>query len=45
MTASAGKHLQTMTASHDNADTLLIGKSGGRGWKRLGGAWAMKRIR
>jgi hypothetical protein len=40
MTASAGKLLQIMTAPHDNADTLLVGKSGGRGWERLGGAWA-----
>ena len=26
-----GKLLQTMTAPHDNADALLVGKSGGRG--------------
>ena len=45
MTASAGKLLQTMTALHDNADTLLIGKLGGRGWERLGGAWTVKAIR
>lgn len=39
MTASAGKLLQTMTAPHDTADTLLVGKSGeevGKRWAELG---------